>query len=429
MVKGVRESSELVCVVPKGNPVRIMEKVRGPIYKAQYKNWNGYIISFNLENRLQRLNTGARKPSVVGSSSKKTYITLSRKTYITKKDGYKMVIAVPKSETLEVLDRVKKGKFLVRYKSHIGFTELGSFNVQNEVSQALLSTMRINKSSGSKSFIEQYPPIVHIDDIRLSRHVLNAGGSTRLAITLSNSGIGDANRVFVRLSSQNSAIKFPSMSSFPVIKADGGVATIHLDIEGESNLVNGISTLDIEVIEEEFKGPVLQRQVRLETEEIPRPILVIPQYALHEVSEGNANNSIELNEVVDLSFTIRNDGRARAERLKISVDTDQQGIILLGVVKENAVQRLNTQVKTISPGELYHFTYRYFVNSEFQGQDLKFKISGSDQYHGFDFSAELEFPLNQRLGRSHHYLDQVVQRDMHQRNELDHFDDELPIGC
>ncbi len=398
LVNSTKENSERVCVVPKGKPVRIMEKVRGPIYKAQYKNWNGYLVSFNLKNRLEKSPSNVKRQYIVRKSPKKTYVTLSRKTYITKKTNYKMVIAVPKRETLEVMERVKRGKYLVRYKNHIGYADLGSFNIQNEMSSALLATMKINKSPEARKFVEKFPPIITIDDISFSKNVLSAGESNQLVITLSNSGMGDADKVFVRLSSHNSAIEHPVTSHFPQIKADGGVASITLNIDGNPHLLDGMATLNIEVVEPQFKGSIPQRQLKFETEELPKPDLTISQYAVHEVRSVAPNNMIDLNEMVELTFTIKNVGKANAEQLEIDVKTDQQGIILLGLVTDNTMQGQNPRLKTILPGAYHTLTYRYFINSEFLDQELKFKVLGTDRINGFDFSADLNFPLHQPDG-------------------------------
>ncbi len=396
LLKGTRESSELLCVVPKGNPVRIMEKVRGPIYKAQYKNWNGYIVSFNLEKRLANNPGNFKRQYLVRSSPRKHYVTLSRKTYITKKTDYKMVIAVPKRQTLEVLDRVKRGKYLVKYKNHIGYSDLGRYNVKNEVSQALLANMKIDRSSDVDRFVEQSPPIIKIDDISFSKNVLSAGESNQLVITLSNSGIGDANNVYVRLTSENKGIEHPLISPFPKIQADGGVESMTLNIDGNPHLTDGIAILNIEVVEPHFRGSIPQRQLRFETEELPKPELIIPQYTVREIRSDQPNNRIDPNEMVDLSFTIKNIGKANAEKLEIDVNSDQQGIILLGLVNDNAIHGQNPSLKTILPGEYHTLTYRYFINSEFLDQELKFKVRGVDRFNGFDFSADLVFPINQQ---------------------------------
>ena len=309
-----------------------------------------------------------------------------------------MVIAVPKRETLEVMERVKRGKYLVRYKNHIGYADLGSFNIQNEMSSALLATMKINKSPEARKFVEKFPPIITIDDISFSKNVLSAGESNQLVITLSNSGMGDADKVYVRLSSQNSAIEHPLISHFPKIAADGGLGSLTLNIDGNPHLLDGMATLNIEVVEPQFKGSIPQRQLKFETEELPKPDLTISQYAVHEVRSVAPNNMIDLNEMVALTFTIKNVGKANAEQLEIDVKTDQQGIILLGLVTDNTIQGQNPRLKTILPGAYHTLTYRYFINSEFLDQELKFKVLGTDRINGFDFSADLNFPLHQPDG-------------------------------
>ena len=398
MLKGTRENSELVCVVPKGNAIRIMEKVNGPIYKAQYKNWNGYIISFNLKNRLERNLVNVKKPQFVPNSSRKKYVTLSRKTYITKKTNYKMVIAVPKREILEVMSRVKKSKYLVRYRNHIGYTDLGRHNIHNEVSQALLATMKINKSPEAKRFVEQYPPIISIDDISFSKNILRAGESNQLMITLRNTGSGDAKNVYVRLKSQNRGIKYPQISHFPEVGASGGMRSIVINVDGNQYLEDGVATLSIEVVEPKFRGQIPIRQLRFETEELPKPILVIADYQVREIPSGQANSKIDNNEMMDLSFTIKNVGKANAEQLEIDVKCDQQGVMFLGQVKDYKMKESNLEMKSIISGDNRTLTYRYFINSDFNGQKLNFKVKASDRFNGFDFSANLSIPIDEKAG-------------------------------
>ena len=395
MVKGVSQTSELVCVVPKGNPVRIMEKVRGPIYKAQYKDWNGYIISFNLDNKLRKQQGKVGQKQVVRTSSKKTYVTLSRKTYITKKGEYKMVLAVPKRETVQVLERVKKAKFLVRYKNHIGYADLGSYNVQNNVIWAMLSNMKVNKSKNAASEHENFPPIIDVDDISLSNNVLYADQSSQVAITLSNSGIGDADNVYVRLNSQNKGIEHPRMIHFPKIKGNGGVESVRLNIKGNALLENGTANLEIEVVEPDFRGSISQRMLRFETVELPKPELVIPDYSIREIRSGYPNNRVDNNEMVELTFSMKNIGRASAGPLEIDVTSHQKGVIELGLVIDKGTDRQTLGAKTILPGTYHILTYRYFINGDFKDQELRFSVKGLDRLNRFDFSADLVFPLDQ----------------------------------
>ena len=218
LVKGMWESSELVCVVPKGNPVQIVERVGGPFYKARYKDWKGYLISFNLNNRLEKNDQLNSSQPYSIKTPNKLYVTVSRKTYIVKKKSsrkdYKMIITVPKRERLEILDRVKKGKYLVKYKSHVGICDLGSHNVKDEVEAAFLERMKVNRSSGSglvktgsagsRLIIAEYK----VNEVR-SEHRnnrINLHEMLDLNVTLKNMGSASADLEF-ELSSEQAGVE------------------------------------------------------------------------------------------------------------------------------------------------------------------------------------------------------------------------------
>ena len=283
LVKGVKESSELVCVVPKGNPVRIMERVGGPFYKAQYKDWKGYLISFNLENRFKDDSKKSGSENVRIPSPEKLFVKVSRKTYIMKKKDfkkdYKMIITVPKHETLEILDRVKRGKYLVRYKSHVGLVDLNSYNVKDDVELAFLERMEINRSKR--------------------------------------------------------AVKSWSAHSE----------------------------------------------------------LIITEYKVNEVRKDESNKRIDLNEMLDLNFTIKNMGSVDAN-LDFEVISDQAGVNILGQVAGTNVLLRNPTPKRILPGDYHSLTYRYYLNPEFRDRELKFVIRATDRSHGNDFTAEMIFPVH-----------------------------------
>jgi len=283
LVKGVKESSELVCVVPKGNPVRIMERVGGPFYKAQYKDWKGYLISFNLDNRFKSDSKKSSSEEVRIPTPEKLYVRVSRKTYIMKKKDfkkdYKMIITVPKHETLEILDRVKRGKYLVRYKTHVGIVDLNSYNVKDDVELAFLERMEINRS-GKR----------------------------------------------VKLGSAHSE-------------------------------------------------------------------LIITEYKVNEVRKDESNKRIDLNEMLDLNFTIKNMGSVDAN-LDFEVSSDQPGVKILGQVAGTNVLLRNPAPKRVLPGDYHSLSYRYYLNPEFRDQELKFVIRATDRSLGTDFTAEMIFPVH-----------------------------------
>ena len=321
LVKGVKESSELVCVVPKGNPVRIVERVGGPFYKAQYKDWKGYLISFNLDNRFKSDSKVSRSESVRIPSPEKLFVKVSRKTYITKKKDfkkdYKMFITVPKHETLEILDRVKRSKYLVKYKSHVGLADLSSYNVNDDVELAFIERMKINRSGKS--------------------------------------------------------------------------------------------------------GPV-------------QPELIIAEYKVKEVRKDQSNKRIDLNEMLDLNFTIKNMGASKAD-LDFEVCSDQPGVRVLGQIVNTDILIRNPGPKTILPGDYHSLAYRYYLTDEFRDRELNFEIQATDRESGGKFTAEMIFPVhgqgsfeswkNQEVtARKSWEYDQIAERFP---EGLENVDTEIPV--
>jgi len=287
LVKGVKESSEMVCVVPKGKPVHILERVGGPFYKARYKDWKGYLISFNLDNRFKKNSKETSLERVRIPSPERLVVKVSRKTYITKKKDfkkdYKMIITVPKNETLEILDRVKRGKYLVRYKTHVGVTDLNSYNVKDKVELAFLERMDINRPKRS-----------------------------------------------VR---------------------------------------SGAAASD----------------------------LIITEYKVNEVRKAESNNRIDLNEMLDLKFTIKNMGSAHAV-LDFEITSDQPGVKVLGQLGDAGVLLRNPGPQRVLPGDYQTLSYRYYLSPEFRDRELNFVIRAIDRSRGTDFTAEMIFPVHGEVG-------------------------------
>ncbi len=331
LVKGIKESSELVCVVPKGNPVRIVERVGGPFYKAQYKDWKGYLISFNLDNRFKSDSKVSRSESVRIPSPEKLFVKVSRKTYITKKKDfkkdYKMIITVPKHETLEILDRVKRGKYLVRYKTHVGITDLNSYNVKDDVELAFLERMNINRGRSVKS-----------------------------------------------------------------------------------------KSLDSE--------------------------LIITEYKVVEVRKEESNKKIDLNEMLDLNFTIKNMGSLDAN-LDFEVISDQPGVKVLGQVGAPNVLLRNPATQRVLPGDYHSLTYRYYLSPEFSDRELKFVIRAIDRSKETDFTAEMIFPVHghenfqswknhEAIARQTHqesrYPDRTLNVPLDVPSYIENVDQEIPVS-
>ena len=321
LVKGVKESSELVCVVPKGNPVRIVERVGGPFYKAQYKDWKGYLVSFKLDNRFKSDSKKSRSEDVRIPSPEKLFVKVSRKTYIMKKKDfkkdYKMIITVPKHETLEILDRVKRGKYLVRYKTHVGITDLNSYNVKDDVELAFLERMDIHRSNRS-------------------------------------------------------------VKSVPAA-----------------------------------------------------PDLIITEYKVNEVRKDESNKRIDLNEMLDLNFTIKNMGSVDAN-LDFEVISDQAGVKVLGQVAGTNLLLRNPAPKRVLPGDYHSLTYRYYLSPEFRDKELNFVIRATDRSRGTDFTAEMIFPVHGEAGfyswKNNRSLNQSRSISNELPSHIENVDDDIPVS-
>jgi hypothetical protein len=244
-------------------------------------------------------------------SPERLVVKVSRKTYITKKKDfkkdYKMIITVPKNETLEILDRVKRGKYLVRYKTHVGITDLNSYNVKDKVELAFLERMDINRPKRS-----------------------------------------------VR---------------------------------------SGAAASD----------------------------LIITEYKVNEVRKAESNNRIDLNEMLDLKFTIKNMGSAHAD-LDFEIYSDQPGVKVMGQLGDAGVLLRNPGPQRVLPGDYQTLTYRYYLSPEFRYRELNFVIRATDRSHGTDFTAEMIFPVHVEGGFESWKSQEKLP------SYIENVDDEIPVS-
>lgn len=411
LMDGTKANSELVSVVPKGNAVRILERIGGPIYKVEYKNLMGYLVSFGLKNRFER-NQQLLNPREVKSPAvfENQMITLARKTYVSKKGDYKMLLAIPKGETIKVLERVKKGKYLIQYRNHLGYCILNSYNVRDKMALAFIESMYVNKKAGKDYFPEQELPILSLQDLSLSKNVVKSGETAKLVLTLSNSGPVDAENVLVRLASSNYAIQFPSVKTFPTIEANGGIQSVEIPLSGSSGLTDGITALTIDIVQPDLGLVVTKRTLRFETRERLNPSLSITRYLIREYQVESPNNRVEPNEMINLEFTIHNKGKAIARDMKVEVVPLQRGIMPLGMVQGD-ITVSEEEPLNIEPDDSRQLTYRYFLNNDFQNKELRFEIKVSNEVEDQSFTANIVFPV-QADGRKTDFDDRVSQMSM-----------------
>lgn len=247
-------------------------------------------------------------------------------------------------------------------------------------------------------FSNQLPPILSIQDISLSKNVLNACDSVELNITINNIGPGDANNAYINLSSDLVGIICPAKIHIPGISKSVGTQTVKISIKSSIDIPTTEAVLKIEIVEPNFKVKIQGKQIKFPTKEFVKPELFLAKFVVIENLSANPNSQIDLNEQVDLKFAIQNIGQGNAENVNITVSNDQLGVMLLGVVDNSGnLIRRNPSYNSISSGKFETITYRYFINSEFSSPQLSFTIKASEKYYKYGFNQSKSVDINKVL--------------------------------
>ncbi len=216
-------------------------------------------------------------------------------------------------------------------------------------------------------FATSLPPILSIEKISFSETTLNAEETAQLSITIKNSGPGDARNMSIELSGGVSGLSFPAKTTFPTIGKNGGLKTINIDIKGKTDLPTGEATLNIQVIEPNFKVKIQGKRLRFPTREFRNPQLVLAKFGAVEGQASKPNQKINLNEIIEVKFVVQNTGVGTAENVSVLVENEQKGVMMLGVKESQDVTRKHPNFARIAAGKYEAITYQYFVNSEFKG--------------------------------------------------------------
>jgi tetratricopeptide (TPR) repeat protein len=245
---------------------------------------------------------------------------------------------------------------------------------------------------------DNLPPIISIQEVLLTKSILNACDTVQLLITVKNIGPGDANNVYINLTCELLGLTFQKKTNIPVISKNGGTQTARINIKSDIDIPTSEAVLKIEVIEPNFKVKIQGKQVRFPTKEFVKPILLLAKFAVIENLSSNPNNQIDINEQVDVKFAIQNIGQGKAENISIAITNDQSGVMLLGVVDNSGnLVRRNPSYTSISSGKFETITYRYFINSEFTSPQLTFNIKAIEKYGKYGFSQTKAVEINKVL--------------------------------
>jgi len=267
-----------------------------------------------------------------------------------------------------------------------------STHAMADTDSGLSSTFRFVKSQ-----VVTLPPILSIQEISFSESVLDAEETSELSIRIKNVGPGPAKDLTIELSGGLQGLTLLKSTSVPTISQDGGEQTVKIKIIGEHELPTGTATIDIKVIEPHFKQKIRGKRLSFPTRKFRNPELILAQFAVLESRSANPNNQIDLNEMIDLKFYVQNVGQGDAERVEIDVETNQIGVVWLGVATNTGLARKHPTFSKIPAGKPKLITYSYIVNSEFTEKELQFKITATEKYGEYGFSETKNVAINTKL--------------------------------
>ena len=108
------------------------------------------------------------------------------------------------------------------------------------------------------------------------------------------------------------------------------------------------------------------------------------------------------NEDFYLRFSIKNIGSADAETVSVKVKNNQSGVLLIGVVDGNNLQRRHPQFAKIAVDKHEMVTYRFFVNTDFKDlygdMPLQFTVTATERYRLFGFLETKTMKIGTKLG-------------------------------
>ena len=244
------------------------------------------------------------------------------------------------------------------------------------------------------------PPVLSIENIKFSEKVLDAGETAMLSIHIKNVGRGDAKDLTIRLKSNSQGLLFPEITPVPSIPKKIGQQTVDINVRG-AGLSNGKAKIEIYLEEPHFKQRIRGKQLTFDTRKPRTPVLVLADYAVQEKVSASPNNRIDVNEEIALEFYVQNKGTGTAEKVTVTIENTQNGVIWLseapGSNKTGQIT-LTATFSQIDPGKHKLISTPFFVNSEFTDKELRFTISATEK-HGekYGFSETKKVAINKKL--------------------------------
>lgn len=247
------------------------------------------------------------------------------------------------------------------------------------------------------STINKQPPLLSIEEISLSEATLTANGNITLNISIRNVGPGAAEKAYIQLSGYTEGLNYPAKTPIPTINAYNNTQTVSIPLNGSVSIKDATANLKVEVIEPEFNVKIPGKSVTFQTKSMLRPQLILAQYALKESQSSSPNKKVDINEIIDLTFSIQNIGQGNANDIKVHVNNYQAGVTFLGVVENGQVLNKKLSLEKLEAGKYQTLTHRYFINSDFKDQQIVFTIDCEEQTGNFGFKENKAFAINTTL--------------------------------
>jgi len=285
----------------------------------------------------------------------------------------------------------------------------GDWLVKIYYDNALLTSQpfRIDPVAIAQKTPKGLPPILSISEISFSKPMLYAGETAKLDVTLKNSGPGDANDVYLELYSNNGALVYESKRQLPVIAKKEGRYTVSIPVQGDVSMNAGKASLDVLVVEPHFRVKIKGKRLIIPTRGPRSPNLILARFATLESESSARNRQIDINEVIDVKVAIQNIGDGPASDVRVNLVNTQTGVMFLGRGEGQVLSREPARFPSIAEGKHQIVNYRFFVNSDFSGDTLEFRVAASEKTGSHGFSETKRVKINTDL-QPEGYIRQVA---------------------
>ena len=218
-------------------------------------------------------------------------------------------------------------------------------------------------------------------------NLLDGNENATVDLLITNSGTGNAQDIKINMAADSDASGLSFDKSFYLSGlAAGKEQVVKFKMNAARSIADGVANFTI--VATEIKGfnpaPV---KLNFNTQKFLEPKLVFREVSIKEV-QGNNNNIIENNEIIEASVLIQNVGQGIAKDASAIFEFGDDNNIFSTNLKLN-----NQQIGDLLPGQDKIINLRFAVNNEYAGGDvlpIKVKLKESYNEYGGNFPLNLE---------------------------------------